>query len=312
MSANALEPDSENPIYAERSRHFARCRPKTTTECTIAAQVVRPLFQAEIRHYFWQRDLDPTPFEIDICYLELALNPRPDAGVNYLNSSRDDAFVASGNCCFIPPNQRTIMRTSQGKQLVIGCMFEQAVFAPYVDWQWTPLELAACINLHNRHIHNALLQLSQELMNPGYKSGEWLDSLFGYLLVELSRHIRAVRHSQKDATGKLAPHQLQLIDMHIGNADQQFPQTAWLAEQLGISPRHLARLFKQTTGQTITDYVTETRIERAKTLLLNSKQAIKTIAYQCGFQNPSAFTQAFRRATGLTPKQYRKPQKQIG
>lgn len=295
------EPDD----YSARTQRFEQCRPKTSTDCTIEAQAIRPLFQAEVRRYFWQRDLDATPFEIDACYLELALNPRPNGGVNFINPNQNDAFVSTGNCSFIPANQKTMMRLSQGEQLVIGCMFEQEVFAPYIDWQWSPLELAACMNLHNQHINNTLLQLSQELLHPGYKSAEWLDALFQYLLIELSRHIRAARTPQGSVAGKLSQHQLRVIESHIHSPDRAFPQTAWLAEQLNISPRHLARLFKSTTGQTISNYVNEARINRAKTQLLNSSKKIKEIAFECGFKTASAFTQVFREATGLTPKQFR-------
>lgn len=290
---------------AARTQRFERCRPKTSTECIIEAQAIRPLFQAEVRRYRWQRDVDPTAFEIDAYYLELALNPRPEGAVNFLDSKRQEAFVATGNCSLIPANQKTVMRIAHGEQLVIGCIFDDAVFAPYVDWQWTPLELAACMNMHNHHIQNALLQLSQELLHPGPHSAQWLDALFNYLLVELSRHIRNARQPKISAAGTLSSHQLRLLDSCIHSADNAFPQTRWLAQQLAISPRHLARLFKNTTGQTISAYVNEARINRAKTLLLNSRKPIKEIAINCGFKTASAFTQVFRTATGSTPKQFR-------
>lgn len=294
---------------AARQQRYAQSIPKTISDLSIEARLTRPDFQIEVRRYNWDRAIAPTPFKIDICYLELALIARPEGSkISFLNSSNPSAFIPAGNCSFIPAGQQTIMQPSQGKQLVVGCMFDAAVFEPFVDWQWTPLEIAACFNIQNIHIRTALSQLSQEALNPDYKSAELVDALFQYILVELSRHLRALRKPNTRYQGSLSKHQLQLIDMLLYEAVGEFPKTSELAVQCGLSHRHLARMFKQTTGKTLTDYITDIKIDRAKNLLLNSHYLIKEIAYQCGFQSQSAFAQAFKHATGLSPRQFKSPQ----
>ena len=106
-------------------------------------------------------------------------------------------------------------------------------------------------------------------------------------------------------SGQLTASQLRLIETCIADSSAAFPKTAWLAKQCGISARHLARIFKQTTGKTLTEYITEIRINKAKIKLLANQQKIKEIAYECGFQSPSAFAQAFKKATDYTPRQFR-------
>ena len=67
-------------------------------------------------------------------------------------------------------------------------------------------------------------------------------------------------------------------------------------------------MFKRTAGQTMRSYVASTHIARAKLLLADGDLLIKQVAYRSGFRSAAAFGDAFRRATGLTPVQYRQSQ----
>jgi transcriptional regulator GlxA family with amidase domain len=58
-----------------------------------------------------------------------------------------------------------------------------------------------------------------------------------------------------------------------------------LAEMVAMSPRNLSRVFKESTGLTIVEYMTELRKETAKTLLNNPDYTIDYIASQCGFKS---------------------------
>ncbi|HPW61473.1 MAG TPA: DJ-1/PfpI family protein [Cyclobacteriaceae bacterium] len=57
-----------------------------------------------------------------------------------------------------------------------------------------------------------------------------------------------------------------------------------LAEKVAMSPRNLSRVFKETTGSTIVEYLTKLRLETAKTLLNNPEYTIEYVASQCGFK----------------------------
>jgi AraC family transcriptional regulator len=64
-------------------------------------------------------------------------------------------------------------------------------------------------------------------------------------------------------------------------------------------------MFRATTGRTLSDFAAERRIVRAKALLAGRKPAIKQIAHRCGFETAAAFSAAFRRATGVSPREFR-------
>lgn len=73
-----------------------------------------------------------------------------------------------------------------------------------------------------------------------------------------------------------------------------------------VSPSYLRRLFKAYTGQSFMKYLINLRMEKAKDFLENSSMEIRDIAICTGFNDPSHFTQTFRRFFGVSPKEYRK------
>jgi AraC family transcriptional regulator len=74
------------------------------------------------------------------------------------------------------------------------------------------------------------------------------------------------------------------------------------ASEVGMSRYYFARLFKQSTGLSVHQYLIQCRIERAKQLLKQKKIAIANIATQVGFVDQSHFTRYFKRIVGVTPK----------
>lgn len=79
-----------------------------------------------------------------------------------------------------------------------------------------------------------------------------------------------------------------------------------LASIQGISNSYLSALFKKETGQTITDYVNQKRVNRASHLLGTTRLQIQTIAQHCGISDVNYFSKIFKKYTGMTPKEYRK------
>lgn len=81
-----------------------------------------------------------------------------------------------------------------------------------------------------------------------------------------------------------------------------------VSQELGISSRHLSRLFHSQLGQTFVHYVQERRVQKAKEWLLNSDIAIKDIAKRAGFDSVHYFTRVFTKMLGVAPAKFRKSQ----
>ena len=77
-----------------------------------------------------------------------------------------------------------------------------------------------------------------------------------------------------------------------------------LAGALGMSRRHLTRRMKDTFDRAPAAYIRARRLDRAKTLLAGDPPSVAAVAEAVGFQSASAFTEAFRQATGQVPTDY--------
>ena len=77
-----------------------------------------------------------------------------------------------------------------------------------------------------------------------------------------------------------------------------------LAKLTGLNISYLSRLFKKETGQTISNYIRDKKIETAKNMLLYSDFSPSEIASILAFPSQSYFTEVFRKTTGVTPRKY--------
>ena len=92
------------------------------------------------------------------------------------------------------------------------------------------------------------------------------------------------------------------VNLHM-NSDLSLKS---LAAQCYISPSYLSSVFKQETGQTLTDYISGRRMDRAARLLLTTNARIAVVAEEVGILDVNYFTKMFKSATGLTPTHYRR------
>lgn len=111
------------------------------------------------------------------------------------------------------------------------------------------------------------------------------------------------RDSVAAPSGRAALQELQRwVHAHPAE-DHSVPQ---LAERMGLSTRHFARLFLSEIGVTPAAWVEATRVEAARRFLEASAYAPKEIAFRCGFTNVDLLRRAFQRHLGVTPSEYRK------
>ncbi|MGG0936440.1 response regulator [Brevibacillus centrosporus] len=78
-----------------------------------------------------------------------------------------------------------------------------------------------------------------------------------------------------------------------------------LADFVHLNPIYLSQLFKTETGENVSDYVTRTRMKRAKQLLRETSLKIYDISRLVGYQSPKHFMIVFKKEVGMTPGGYR-------
>ncbi|MBD2868638.1 response regulator [Paenibacillus arenilitoris] len=79
-----------------------------------------------------------------------------------------------------------------------------------------------------------------------------------------------------------------------------------IADRMNLSTSHIGKLFKEETGISIKQYISDYRIDLAKKLVESEHYKMHTIAELCGFASASYFVKVFKASTDMSPLQYRK------
>lgn len=88
-------------------------------------------------------------------------------------------------------------------------------------------------------------------------------------------------------------------------AHSGLPTVKYCANELCLSANYFGDLIKKETGRTAQEYIQGKIISLAKERVLDPTRTISQISYDLGFQYPQHFTRIFKKAVGLTPKEYR-------
>lgn len=78
-----------------------------------------------------------------------------------------------------------------------------------------------------------------------------------------------------------------------------------LAREVGCTPDHLSRCFREEHGLPVLAYVRQQRLSLAKDLMMDPKVNISEVAWACGFNGLNYFVRAFRKAEGRSPRRFR-------
>ncbi|SDU00329.1 AraC-type DNA-binding protein [Verrucomicrobium sp. GAS474] len=78
-----------------------------------------------------------------------------------------------------------------------------------------------------------------------------------------------------------------------------------MAKALNVSTFYFCKLFRKATGLTFTEYLSRTRVEKARNLLVNPNLRVSEIAFECGFGSLGHFNRVFRKIAGASPSAYR-------
>ena len=78
-----------------------------------------------------------------------------------------------------------------------------------------------------------------------------------------------------------------------------------LARSCFYNPAYFSRIFKECYGITVTEFISQSRLEKAKRLLEETAMPVEEVALACGFGSKNAFYKLFRAHLGMTPKEYR-------
>jgi AraC family transcriptional regulator len=276
------------------------------TPITIEAELRAPGILVQVGDGHWDQPLElmerttipsltmllPQPLE----YSEAYFAAEPGAG----------RFGPVGDIMFAPGECHVHVRASGGPIHLVRCVFEPARFreATGLDGRWSERSLMTCINLRNPRLKEAMTRLGQEALNPGFACATLTEALGLLIAAELGRHFHSIEERSRPSAQTLTDWQMNRIVRYLETLSNHMPDVSGMAELCGISSRHLRRLFKETTDQTIYQYSRDIWMTKAK-VMLSDGVSVKEIAYRLGFSDAASFSNAFRHVAGEPPKAFR-------
>jgi transcriptional regulator GlxA family with amidase domain len=145
---------------------------------------------------------------------------------------------------------------------------------------------------------------------PAIEQPEHAHPLFlDHIVLAMAGHVVAAYGGvtgPRSHRGGLAPWQLKHAIELIVESLSEGPTLSRLAKECGLSPRHFARAFRQSTGVPPHRWLLRHRVQRAQELLRTRALPLADIALRCGFADQSHFTRVFSRAVGLGPGEWRR------
>ena len=129
-----------------------------------------------------------------------------------------------------------------------------------------------------------------------------IDSLMHTLLYSLASQYHAAPETYGNNKYYYPMNELR---MEILNAPNKKWDVNELADQIHISTSHFQHLYKIFFGLSCKQDVITARIKHAKFYLRTTEMSIHSLAAFCGYDNELHFMRQFKKATGITPSQYR-------
>src|SRR6202023_2597986 len=153
---------------------------------------------------------------------------------------------------------------------------------------------------------SAMVAAAHAEMAAGFPNGRlFLDSVEQAMAVALV-NAHAVRHRPVQLyRGGLGSARLRRVKELVHAKMDDDLSLDELAQSVGLSTAHFARMFRKSTGETPHQFVMRQRLERAKAMLRAPGARILDVAVACGFRTQQHFAQVFRDVWGASPTEYR-------
>ena len=173
-----------------------------------------------------------------------------------------------------------------------------------IDPSW----LHPLVDLPSAKARRLLREIARELATPGPAQGLLLEASATLLMIEAARLGPALAEPQPRANppAGLSRRQLAKAQDYLSDHIRGEVTLRDLAALIGVSPSHLCRAFRTSTGTTPHRWQVDRRLDQAKTLMLKGDAKLADVAVAVGFYDQAHFTATFRTRFGVTPGAWRR------
>jgi len=257
----------------------------------------------------------------------------PPWSKNYIELNQPSFHLVRGGCCWVasrdvveclhagdlvfiaadrdyvlgshPPDKRNLADQSETLLLCGYCEFDERLDHPLLKALPSLTIVRRQELLQHAWLKSTLDQLSAEYLSQKPGSQIAINKLTEIVIIELIR-IDFGRSEKNSFVGAL-------YDKKISQAltlIHEEPEHPWtldlLAKKTASSRASFSKKFRELVGQSMFEYLTALRMQRARNLLRSSAAPVHTIANRVGYESELSFAKTFKRVTGTTPTRYRR------
>lgn len=222
----------------------------------------------------------------------------PLRGSGLLLTRTRNVPLQPGRPVYVPCDweHRVADRKGDPLKLYILCLRQECAGAGPSDWPGEPLALvepgAAA------RVAEAIRRLPVHPAEPTGAGVRWqcLEAI-ATILTHFCRPRQSIPNDSRERVRALSERE--------GTDFLQLQGIDHAARVTGLSRRRFTQLFREVTGRSFQEFTEQLRMRQASELLVQTRFAPLTVAFQCGYQDASTFYRAFRRRYGVAPLEYR-------
>ncbi|MFP5596135.1 AraC family transcriptional regulator [Kluyvera sp. 142486] len=246
-------------------------------------------------------------FAAEVRYCEPHWHPAPELitvlnGRFSLTVGQQNVMLQQGEMLYINAEEVHELNVEEEGSQLVTVQFSPGLFdelhpAPLLEWRTHQLAMSAA----DRVVFQRLTALLERIID-NHAPFQRIAAI--YLLLDA-----LVAAGQPIERGESTLREEAMIKAGIEYINQHFDQPLTLtdvAEHCGMSYSWFSRLFKKVSRHNFKEYLTLVRLNKARTLLRDTRTPITDISHSCGFQEHKLLIAAFNKYCGLTPTEYRK------
>ncbi len=170
--------------------------------------------------------------------------------------------------------------------------------APYLLELYYTVSLVLLSYINRWELENEIADVSALMRHDDFVS--WEEAfIFVRRTAETLFELRSSGESNRAAEA------IRKVQIYIGEHLNEDLSLVRLAGYIHFNPSYLSRLFKQACGVNLSEYIEGARIEQAKELLKSDDLKVLEVGARVGYAASPSFTRFFKKATGVTPQEYR-------
>ncbi len=135
-----------------------------------------------------------------------------------------------------------------------------------------------------------------------------IESQYSLIQKVMSELCTAIAKTQKNNSNGLDKKVVEYVKANFHNPELN---VYYIADKLAVNPAYLSRMFKEKTGEILSNFIAQYRIQQAEQLLLSGENVVN-ISNRVGFYNPNTFIRTFKKLRGITPGKYKEIKKNNG